>query len=108
MAGDTAEQQLLEQLDALIEEDPRDELAAVLERRKVMDELLRLPRTVRVAPEGVAPGTASPRVAPNEDRQARGSLISPRVSPRIAPAGVSPSLSPGRRIAPIGYLPIIR
>ena len=58
------EQQLIQQLDALIDEPADDELAAARGRRTLMDELLQ--KSPRVAPEGGGAilFNASPRVAP--------------------------------------------
>ena len=92
-ADDGVEQQLIQQLDALIDEPADDELAAARGRRTLMDELLR--KSPRVAPEGGGAllFNASPRVAPSEG--AAPLTSSPRVkplwrseaSPRIAPDG---------------------
>ena len=79
-AGDDGvEQQLIQQLDALIDEGPDDELAAARGRRTLMDELLR--KSPRVAPEGGGAllFNASPRVAPSEG--AAPLTSSPRVKP---------------------------
>ncbi len=109
-AGDDGvEQQLIQQLDALIDEPADDELAAARGRRTLMDELLQ--KSPRVAPEGGGAllFNASPRVAPSEG--AAPLTSSPRVkplwrseaSPRIAPDGGGAILfNASPRVAPVG------
>ena len=107
-AGDGVEQQLIQQLDALIEEGPDDELEAARGRRTLMDELLR--KSPRVAPEGGGAllFNASPRIAPADGAAP---LTSSRVkplwrseaSPRIAPDGGGALLfNASPRVAPEG------
>ena len=108
-AGDDGvEQQLIQQLDALIEEGPDDELAA-RGRRTLMDELLR--KSPRVAPEGGGAllFNASPRIAPSGRRGAthvvgqRQALWRSEASPRIAPDGGGALLfNASPRVAPVG------
>ena len=108
-AGDGVEQQLIQQLDALIDEGPDDELAAARGRRTLMDELLQ--KSPRVAPEGGGAllFNASPRIAPADG--AAPLMSSPRVkplwrseaSPRIAPDGGGALLfNASPRVAPVG------
>ena len=108
-AGDSVEQQLIQQLDALIEEGPDDELAAARGRRTLMDELLR--KSPRVAPEdgGAILFNASPRVAPSEGAAPLTSstrvkpLWRSEASPRIAPDGGGAILfNASPRVAPVG------
>ena len=125
-AGDDGvEQQLIQQLDALIDEAPDDELAAARGRRTLMDELLR--KSPRVAPEGGGAllFNASPRIAPADGVAPRTSSTrvkplwrseaSPRVapdgggallfnaSPRVAPAGVPEGAAPVPRVYTVRF-----
>ena len=109
-AGDDGvEQQLIQQLDALIDEGPDDELAAARGRRTLMDELLR--KSPRVAPEGGGAllFNASPRIAPADGVAPRTSstrvkpLWRSEASPRIAPDGGGAILfNASPRVAPVG------
>ena len=96
-AGDGVEQQLIQQLDALIEEGPDDELEAARGRRTLMDELLR--KSPRVAPEGGGAllFNASPRIAPADGAAAGAELstsmaLPPALAGAFPPAGASPLL----------------